>query len=276
MVPCKAIFLIYIYFFPGSQSNQLAQSVQITKRELFDVLKSEQFFKFSLPQCNERLFRYILEKLRVKNCSRLQEKNIKNSIKVFITKLVSKWKTNHYIYAQFITQNAEWLGKEFTLPQLREPPQMTPKKKLPPGRPKKKISESSLRKRQRNVQTIVNQMSPEQLTLAAEPSLVKSGRRATAKVVKLGLEASPRSLKKMQQASQKEDVFTKYSPEEALALIMDTSLSKEDYIKIQRGAKTRGANLYPAYNAVKEVKKLVILLTLSSPKVKRIFRYRIC
>lgn len=59
----------------------------------------------------------------------------------------------------------------------------------------------------------------------------------------------------MRQAYQTEAVFPKYSPEEALVLILDTSLSKEDYIKIQKGAKTKGANLYPAYNAVSKVKK---------------------
>lgn len=47
---------------------------------------------------------------------------------------------------------------------------------------------------------------------------------------------------------------TVYTPEEALALIVDTSLTKEDYIEIQRGAKARGANLYPAYNVISQVK----------------------
>ncbi|KAK9712915.1 hypothetical protein QE152_g24648 [Popillia japonica] len=49
-------------------------------------------------------------------------------------------------------------------------------------------------------------------------------------------------------------MFTVYTPEEALALIVDTSLTKEDYIEIQRGAKARGANLYPAYNVISQVK----------------------
>lgn len=127
-VPYKAIFFKYFFFFPGSQSDKLIQAVQISKKELFDVLKSEKFFKFSLPQCKERLFLYILEKLRGKICSPLQEKTIKSSIKVFLTKLISKWKTSHHIYAQFITKNAEWLGKEFKLPELSEVSQTTSKK----------------------------------------------------------------------------------------------------------------------------------------------------
>lgn len=43
---------------------------------------------------------------------------------------------------------------------------------------------------------------------------------------------------------------------EALALIIDQSLTIEQYIKIQRVVKTRGLNIYLAYNAISEGKKI--------------------
>nr|CAI5854108.1 unnamed protein product [Callosobruchus analis] len=95
--------------------------------------------------------------------------------------------------------------------------------------------------------------SSEQVIFAAESSLVKSGRRTTAKVVKLTLDALPRRLKKMQKVTSFH--FNAYTPKEVLALIVDTDLTKEDYIKIQRGAKLRGANLCPSYNLISQIKQ---------------------
>nr|CAI5861412.1 unnamed protein product [Callosobruchus analis] len=65
--------------------------------------------------------------------------------------------------------------------------------------------------------------------------------------------------------------FNAYTPEEALALIVDTDLTKEDYIKIHRGAKLRGANLYPPYNAISQMKQTCypanIIVTESEAKI---------
>lgn len=46
-----------------------------------------------------------------------------------------------------------------------------------------------------------------------------------------------------------------YTPEEALALIIDLVMGKEDYIHWQKGAKSRGANIYPAYNVISQTKE---------------------
>ncbi|KAK9728859.1 hypothetical protein QE152_g16997 [Popillia japonica] len=232
-------YILYIYpLFSGSQSDYM-ESSKLTRQTLFLFLKSKGFSKVSLFE-------------------------FKNALKVFVTKLVSKWKESHYIQEKFIKKNSEWLKGEFKLPLLADIGQ-TPEKKQAKGRPKKNFTESSLRSKQRSVRLLVKHISPDQLTYAAESSLVKSGRRTTAKFMKLALDASPKltyaaesslvksgrrttakfmklaldaspkTLKKMRQVTS--PMFTVYTPEEALALIVDTSLTKEDYIEIQRGAK---------------------------------------
>lgn len=47
-----------------------------------------------------------------------------------------------------------------------------------------------------------------------------------------------------------------YTPQKALALLMNTNLTKENYNKIQRGAKALKANIYPSYSVVAAIKKL--------------------
>lgn len=171
------------------------ESSKLTRQTLFLFLKSKGFFKVSLFECNRQLFSYIMGKLKIKNCPLKFEKSVKNALKVFVTKLVSKWKESHYIQEKFIKKNSEWLKGEFKLPVLADIGQ-TPEKKQAKGRPKKHFTESSLRSKQRSVRLLVKHISPDQLTYAAESSLVKSGRRTTAKFMKLALDASPKTLKK--------------------------------------------------------------------------------
>ena len=124
------------------------------------------------------------------------------------------------------------------------------------GRPRKNFLESSQRTKRRSVKNVVLDKSPEELCCATESSLIRSGRRTAGRVVKLALTTSPRRFKKMKLVHDNisSDVI-KYTPDEALAMIVDLGLGKEDYIHIQRGAKSRGANIYPAYNEIAESKK---------------------
>ena len=57
-----------------------------------------------------------------------------------------------------------------------------------------------------------------------------------------------------------ESVYTddSYSVEEALALLLDCRLSKEDYQTLRSGASSKGSKLYPAYNKVREEKQKCI------------------
>ena len=47
---------------------------------------------------------------------------------------------------------------------------------------------------------------------------------------------------------------TAYTPEEALALIVDLNLSKEQYLRLRTEAKSRDADMYPNYHRVRHVK----------------------
>jgi hypothetical protein len=226
----------------------------IKRVELYLLLKTEKFFKCSSFKCIERLFIYVLNKLNIEKCGEDFEKSIKLTLKVFVSKLFMKWKQCHRIHDRFMKNNEDWLNTMFKIPKFIQDQQTVGTKPVP-GRPKKDFEETSLRSKQRSVQTLVKHLSPGQLTFAAESSLVKSGKRKAAKVIKLALESSPRSLKRMHVSKSATHCYTSYTPVEALALIVDTSMTKDDYIKVQRGAKARGANIYPSYNLILQVKQ---------------------
>lgn len=112
----------------------------------------------------------------------------------------------------------------------------------------------------RHVRAIVSDLNSEKLCLAAETSLAKSGNRSAAEVVKLAINSSPKSLKRMKLAhdTSSSASLKPYNPEEALALIVDLGLTKENYITMRLGAKERGANIYPSYHVIGEAKQSVI------------------
>ncbi|KAK9701571.1 hypothetical protein QE152_g30474 [Popillia japonica] len=97
-------------------------------------------------------------------------------------------------------------------------------------RPAKSFEESSLRTKPRVTKALVSESSPELLCSAARASLTKSGKRTAAKLVSLVLTTSPRRYKRMKniQDTPSYSALKSYSPEEALALIIDSRMGKED------------------------------------------------
>lgn len=185
------------------------------------------------------------------------EKQLRTAVKLFVSKFIYKWKKSRKFDDRFLKQNAEWLKGLLRLPHQTNVTLDQEKVTVKGGRPKTKFVESSERTKQREVRPLTSQIPPETLVYAAESSLVKSGQRNVAKIVKLAVSATPKQLKNMKDAyhSPSSSGLTAYSANEALVLIIDLGLSKEDYINIQRGAKIRGANIYPPYNAIASLKK---------------------
>lgn len=93
--------------------------------------------------------------------------------------------------------------------------------------------------------------------MAAQSSLTKSGQKTAAQVVKLATQLSPSELKKMKDVHNiTSSVNIKpYSPEEALGLIVDIGMTREDNITMRLRAKERGADIYSSYHVIAEAKK---------------------
>lgn len=240
--------------FAGSR-NEICFAPSVKRKELFLVLKEDKYLKLCPSKCIDRLITHISNKFSFRETSRDAEKCLKIVIQNFVYKFISKWKSSRQIDNRFLKYNAEWLDKDIKLPSLYES-QIDEQHSRLKGRPKKLFCEGSGRTKSRIVRPIILEESEQTLCYATEKSLYKHGKRAAAEVLKLAASATPRRLKRMKKVHESPllPTYTTYTPEEALALMIDTDLGKEQYIQIQQEAKKRGANIYPPYNVIAEAR----------------------
>lgn len=248
-------FLINLHLFAGTGNAPNLTKISVSRKELFTVLKGVNFYKQSSSQCNEHLVSYIKDKSNIDKLSKISEKRLKEVVKVFVSKLLTKWKQSHQVEERFMKNNTFWIEGEVNFSYLQHTV-CTPKTSSQ-GRPKKLFGEKCKRSQQRDIRPIVLELCSEKLGYAIQSSLIKSGKRTAAKVVDLAISSTPKRLKKMKQVHDSSLTFTMelYTPEEALGIMVDLGLTKDDYITLQRGAKRKGANIYPSYPSIAEVKK---------------------
>ena len=190
--------------------------------------------------------------------------NAESSVTSFFKYLKIKWTEANRTAIRFEQKHDGWLKKHF---DVGEPPAApSPEKSIPmeaeageptegerlesrgPGRPKKLFVDltSPTTKRAR---------SSELASRHEVEELLQSG------MTLLRAENRPRDadiLKKISQASKDgtctAQIEKPYTPDEALALLLDARQSKEDYQTMRSGAVKRGCQLYPPYNDVRAAK----------------------
>lgn len=133
-----------------------------------------------------------------------------------------------------------------------------PRTKLNPGgRPEKEFGSCSERSKRRKVGEICSENNTEVLVYAAQKSLRSEGKHGEAKLIKEAIMTTPTRCKRIKEAwsdSKKATNIIAYSPAEALALMIESGLTKNSYQIIRTQAKSRGANIYPSYKRVREAK----------------------
>jgi len=109
--------------------------------------------------------------------------------------------------------------------------------------------------KKKKVSELVKSKTTPELMIATSVKLNKSGKKTAAKLVD-EITISPARAAKMGKAYfQWDETVKAYSADEALALILDSSLTKNQYLNIRSGARERKANIYPPYYQVQERKK---------------------
>lgn len=134
------------------------------------------------------------------------------------------------------------------------------------GRPRKPIEMAGPRTKKRRIESLTKEETPEALLSAASTSLNKSGDRLKAQVV-TAISSLPNSemgvIKSM--IEQPPPAFVQASPAEALALMLELSLSVRDYLILRQRTKTtffdfkkrgwREKPKFPIYPKVLQAKK---------------------
>ena len=118
------------------------------------------------------------------------------------------------------------------------------------GRPLKDFASSSEKTQKRRVSQLVEERSSAELALATRMKMRSENMHGST-------ESFSRPSKACRKIFSSEcPTATGYTAEEALSLLIRTDMTKEAYQEIRNSAKAKGADIYPAYNKLREEKKL--------------------
>lgn len=120
----------------------------------------------------------------------------------------------------------------------------------------KPFDQCSQRTQRRRCDDVLSTFSENQINDVYLDYLKKNDRKLEAKIVQKLRSASPERMNKILEILNEDQNVIPYTPDEALALIMDADLSTHQYEIIQKQAKLRKANIYPSYYYILASKKL--------------------
>lgn len=213
---------------------------------MVEFLKANKLIsKSTSPSVLQKILMFVKEKQE--NITEERGEEILKEIKHFCSNLLVRYNKCYQNYNKFVTKYSSWLkSKLFSC--LEDNPQ-----ERSIGRPVKSFATCNYKTQKKRVVNLVETQTAEELALAAEISFRSAGKRNVANLInKVVTTDSPEILKKAKNifnatTSNKEAVLRTYSPDEALALMIDTKMTKHQYNLMQKGAQERNSNLYPPY-----------------------------
>lgn len=217
-----------------------------------------------IPEANGDLLpalNYILTELNI----RLEDINpneltcLKANLSTLRTKRNIKLKEVCRIKAKFEKKNSIWLDSEFTVPslQITDKNQQNSSTHVRPGRPSLSYEEKSDRSKRRDSANISKNLGndPQRILQACRHAAKTSGDKDLFKVIS-EISKSPERPKKIRKLLDKPKSLTPKTPQEALAFLLDKSLSKDVYTSMRLETKSCGADVWPTYNKVREAKSV--------------------
>lgn len=120
------------------------------------------------------------------------------------------------------------------------------------GRIAKPFSRSSVRTKRRKTEEMRKMYTDEELAFATVMNLRQRGKTAQSSLMKEVTQTTPTRATKIMKIWKNQSKFKlkRYTADEALALIINSRLSKSAYLQIREGAKKRGADIYPSYHSI--------------------------
>lgn len=183
------------------------------------------------------------------------QQNLQNVSLKFVKNVELRWKTCYRDKARFQTKNKTWLDSRITFFEENNVEECVAD--LKPGRPLKRFEDCGVRAKQKKVQNLVQSSNVEELSFATQLSLRKSGKRAAASILQdiTNLNSAESTQKYRKLCESAETKKQKLTPEEALALIINTKSSKSTYLAYRATAKNCNTNIYPSWNSILTAKR---------------------
>lgn len=107
------------------------------------------------------------------------------------------------------------------------------------------------------MQELRQRAPPEVLAFAAQMSLRSAGKLEESKLISEAVFTTPTRASKISAAYKEHQIstITPYTPREALSLMLEADLSRDNYQTLRTEAKSKGAKLYPSYKKVRIAKQ---------------------
>lgn len=226
-------------------------SFQITRREIFEALL------YTSSTCNSWSSRYNKTSLIIKDILGIDDLDsaMKSKLMIQFSKIKKKWENCNRRKRLFMERNSNWLDAVITIISIPDQSFETHVQRNPGGRPRKEYGLCSERSKRRKGSEICNENETELLVYAAQKSLHLNGKHEEAKLMKKAMTSSGSNGVSQSLNSPKSIInIISYTPAEALALMIDTGLTKNSYQIIRTQANSRRANIYPSYKTVREAK----------------------
>lgn len=163
-----------MHLFTGSRSELVSSKISVARKELFFVLKNAKFYRQCSYKCNERLMDYIKEKFCEHELSKDSENKLKVLTRVFVSKLLTKWKQSKQIEERFMKNHFLWIEGKLNILHLISAISAadTSSVKAKQGRPKKIFAAKSQRSKQREIRPVLSSLTSEKLGYAVNQNPV--------------------------------------------------------------------------------------------------------
>lgn len=218
-------------------------------RDLIKVIREKGSIQSITSIASKKLLlNFLINKYNGFNWSDNYIEMLKKEIIKFCLTSSRKWSTVRRHYKIFENKNSEWLSSVFIMPVNNKT------NSKPSGRPPvDNFILCSERTQRRKIQSLLSSScitSPEVLS-AAKSKLYKKGQRSAASLFK-DSSSSPNRAKKIKSAYKdaNKNCPVPYTPDEALAFMIDNKLTKQQYINIRLGSKKRNCDIYPSYENI--------------------------
>jgi len=174
------------------------------------------------------------------------------SIRQLYNDFRKRWQTVDRSKSKFLSKYSTWLDCTLAFETLATPSTSS----VSAGRSIKNFEECSERTKRRKTEGIRKSSTVSELIYATEMSLRNTGQKILADILKEMVENKSSKVEELITCWRKDKVhIEKYSEDEGLALLIRNRLSKRIYCDIQKGAKCKGANIYPPYNQILSAKE---------------------
>lgn len=238
-------------------SGTSEESLFVTRQELLNIMRHSEAKSF------DQQFNFMAEELKKRtNCDESKCIDFKRKLSIFKTEFRSRWAKACRINEKFQKMNRNWLDASLSFPRFIRHGNKR-------GRPPIPFDLCSARTKRLKATELRNSTCTSLLTHATCMSLRVKGQVQASKVLK-DITSSPERASKYQNAytTSVNSQIQLLSADDALAVLIDAKLSREQYDIIRKSAPEK----FPAYKTVQAAKKLCypkdITVTETSASVK--------